>query len=106
MTPKKGSLSTLSNEALCKLRDEIATLLNDRAKELRKELEQLTGSLPVNEREANGRENALKAKGDKIAPKYQGPGGNTWCGRGARPRWLASELKRGKKLEDFLIVPQ
>jgi hypothetical protein len=38
MQPKKSSLTTLSNEALCKLRDEIAALLNSRAEDLRREL--------------------------------------------------------------------
>jgi DNA-binding protein H-NS len=36
--------------------------------------------------------------------KYRGPDGDTWCGRGIKPRWLTSTLKEGKKLEDFLIV--
>jgi hypothetical protein len=43
-------------------------------------------------------------KGMKVAPKYRGPGGETWSGRGARPRWLAAVLRGGKnKLDDFLI---
>jgi len=36
-------------------------------------------------------------KGRKVPPKYRGPSGETWAGRGARPRW------GGKKLDDFLI---
>ncbi|MCB1512526.1 MAG: H-NS histone family protein [Hyphomicrobiaceae bacterium] len=27
----------------------------------------------------------------------------TWSGRGRQPRWLAAELKKGKKLQAFLI---
>jgi DNA-binding protein H-NS len=42
-------------------------------------------------------------KGAKVAPKYRGPGGETWAGRGARPRWLVAMLKQGSKLDDFLI---
>jgi hypothetical protein len=41
MQPKKPSLSTLSHNALCKLRDEIASLLNSRVEDLQKELERL-----------------------------------------------------------------
>jgi DNA-binding protein H-NS len=44
---------------------------------------------------------ASKAK--RIAPKYRGPGGETWTGRGLMPRWLRDALKKGKKREDFLI---
>jgi len=42
-------------------------------------------------------------KGRKVPPKYRSPSGETWAGRGARPRWLVEALKKGKKLENFLI---
>jgi DNA-binding protein H-NS len=42
-------------------------------------------------------------KGRKVAPKYRGPEGETWAGRGATPRWLKAAIKEGKKVEDFLI---
>jgi DNA-binding protein H-NS len=99
MQPKKASLTTLSNEALCKLRDEIAALLNSRAEDLRRELDRLTGGAV-----ADGGGNGSKTKGKKIAPKYRGPDGDTWTGRGVKPRWLTSAMNEGKKPEDFLIV--
>jgi DNA-binding protein H-NS len=42
-------------------------------------------------------------KGKKVLPKYRSPSGETWAGRGARPRWLVAAIKRGKKADDFLI---
>jgi DNA-binding protein H-NS len=42
-------------------------------------------------------------KGMKVPPKYRGPSGETWAGRGARPRWLVAAIKDGKKIDDFLI---
>ena len=45
MLPKKSSLETLSNEALCKLRDEVAQLLNSRAERLQREINQLIGEV-------------------------------------------------------------
>jgi DNA-binding protein H-NS len=39
----------------------------------------------------------------RIAPKYRGPAGETWTGRGLMPRWLKDTIKKGKKREDFLI---
>jgi hypothetical protein len=39
----KFSLDTLSNQALCKLRDEIAEVLRSRAESLRREINQLIG---------------------------------------------------------------
>ena len=104
MQAKKSSLSTLSNDALCKLRDEIAALLNSRAENLRRELNQLTLGAVAPGGETNGAANGSKAHRKKIAPKYRGPDGSTWTGRGMTPRWLTRELKDGKKLEDFLII--
>ena len=101
MQPKKSSLSTLSNEALCKLRDEVAALLNSRAEDLQRELNRLNGAHSAG---PNDSATSPKAQRRKIAPKYRGPDGKTWTGRGMTPRWLTSELKDGKKLEDFLIV--
>jgi DNA-binding protein H-NS len=102
--PKKSSLATLSNEALCQLRDEIAALLNSRAEDLRKELERMTGGLVANGGDANHRENGSKTTKKKIVPKYRGSDGETWTGRGMKPRWLTSAIKEGKQLEDFLIA--
>jgi DNA-binding protein H-NS len=42
-------------------------------------------------------------KGMKVPPKYRSSSGETWAGRGARPRWLVAAIKGGKKLDDFLI---
>lgn len=41
----------------------------------------------------------------KVAPKYRNPAkpSETWSGRGKHPRWMAEQLKKGKKPEDFLI---
>jgi len=48
-----------------------------------------------------GRVSSLR--GRKVAPKYHGPSGETWAGRGARPRWLVAAMMEGKMLDDFLI---
>jgi DNA-binding protein H-NS len=42
-------------------------------------------------------------KAKRVAPKYRGPGGVTWSGRGLMPRWLRDAVKDGKKREEFLI---
>jgi len=48
---------------------------------------------------------APASKGSKVPPKYRNPAdpSQTWAGRGMAPKWLAAELARGKKLEDFAI---
>lgn len=41
----------------------------------------------------------------KSAAKYANPDdrSQTWTGRGRKPNWLVARLKKGAKLEDFVI---
>lgn len=41
----------------------------------------------------------------KVPPKYRNPANRaeTWTGRGKQPRWLAEQVRKGKKPEEFLI---
>lgn len=41
--------------------------------------------------------------GEPVAPKYRGPHGEEWSGRGRQPRWLAELEGVGHKREEFLI---
>lgn len=51
-----------------------------------------------------GRKKAGKVKTRKpVAIKYRDDKGNTWTGRGNKPRWLAAEIAAGRKLEEFLL---
>ena len=46
---------------------------------------------------------AVKAKSKTPSVvKYADGAGNTWAGRGKRPKWLNDALTAGKKVEDFL----
>jgi DNA-binding protein H-NS len=42
----------------------------------------------------------------EVVPKYRNPvdPSETWAGRGKRPRWLITQLKSGKSLDDFRII--
>jgi len=86
-------------EALMDLRERIDGLLSERRAELQQQLEGMgvVGSWRV----VRGGRSALK--GRKVPPRYRGPSGKTWAGRGAKPRWLVAAIKGGKKLDDFLI---
>lgn len=48
---------------------------------------------------------AAKKKGSKVKVKvkYRDEAGNTWTGRGLKPRWLTAALANGKQLTDFLV---
>lgn len=46
---------------------------------------------------------ASSAKGRTVAPKYRGPNGETWTGRGVTPRWMAALIAQGRSKEEFTI---
>ena len=92
--PKPRNLSAMSVDALLKLREDIDKALDRKANELRSQLSML-GRPAI--------QHGSRLKGRKVPPKYRSPSGETWAGRGARPRWLVAAMKRGKTLENFLI---
>jgi DNA-binding protein H-NS len=95
----KVNLSGMSVEALMDLRNRVDETLHKRRAELQHQLERI--ALVGGVRVVRGGGSALK--GRKVPPKYRGRSGETWAGRGARPRWLVAAIKGGKKLDDFLI---
>ena len=97
----KVNLSEMSVEALMDLRKRIDEMLHRRRAEIEKQLERMDRIIAVvgGARVVGGGGSALK--GRKVPPKYRGPSGETWAGRGARPRWLVAAIKGGKKLDDF-----
>lgn len=97
------NLASMSVDALLKLRDDIGTMLSEKSHELKKQLQRLEAGVfgAARARGAGGR--AHPRKGIKVAPKYRGPGGETWAGRGATPKWLVALVKDGHKPEEFLI---
>jgi DNA-binding protein H-NS len=91
-----ASLKGMNVGALLSLRDQIDKRLLELRTELEKQLAVLT---------PKGRSIRISSslKGRKVPPKYRSRSGETWAGRGARPKWMVEALKRGKKAEDFLI---
>ena len=45
----------------------------------------------------------IKVSGTPVAPKFRGPNGETWSGRGLTPRWLATLIAQGQPKESFAI---
>ena len=95
----KINLAAMSVDALLQLREDVGRALNSKVGDLQRQLAAL-GKDRGSGRSAR-RGSALR--GTKVAAKYRGPGGATWAGRGAMPRWMAAAIKEGKKREDFLI---
>ena len=81
--------------------EDVAKALNEKAKDLQRQLDRLGDLGSAGSGVRAGRRSL---KGRKVAPKYRGPAGETWAGRGAKPRWMQEALKAGKKPENFLIA--
>lgn len=64
-----------------------------------------TPKAPPAAESAKGRKSTKGYKLGKVAPKYRNPDNpaETWAGRGQQPKWMASRIAQGRKLEDFLI---
>lgn len=50
-----------------------------------------------------GRKKRRSTAGKKVAPKYRGPAGEQWTGRGRQPGWVVAALAAGGTLNDLLI---
>jgi len=96
----KINLSGMNVEALMDLRVRVDQML---LTEIERQLKRMDRAFAVvsGARVVRGGGSALK--GTKVPPKYRNPSGETWAGRGAKPRWLVAAIKGGKKLDDFLI---
>ena len=90
-------LAHMSTDALLDLRKKVDAQLELHRAKLEKSLREFGIT--------NGaRGYASPMKGRKVAPKYRGPGGETWAGRGATPKWMRVAMRgTGKKRDDFLI---
>lgn len=101
------NLRGMDVDALLSLRAEIDKKLSEKRGELEQQLSRLGlesnsgGHARAARGWGSGRRSAMK--GRKVAPKFRGPGGETWAGRGARPRWLTALIKEGRKIDEFAI---
>jgi DNA-binding protein H-NS len=87
---------------LIDLRDRIDQRLHEHRADIERQLSTIEQGGVTKSAVRRSRSSPLR--GVKVPAKYRGGTGETWSGRGARPRWLVAALRAGKKsLEDFLI---
>jgi DNA-binding protein H-NS len=92
------NLRNMDAAGLMALRAQVDSQLAERRADIEKQIERLDQAVIVGR---IGRRRSTK--GLKVPPRFRGPGGETWAGRGARPRWLVALLKQGHKLDEFAI---
>jgi DNA-binding protein H-NS len=94
-------LKSMSVDRLVDLREKVDIALKTKVADARSDLEARLKKLPG----SGSKRDRRRGSRGPVAPKYKNPDNpsETWSGRGLQPRWLTSELKRGGRLEDFLI---
>jgi len=95
------NLSRMTVEALMDLRQRVDETLVKRRADMERQLERMSSAIAVVG--GRGGRGGSGLRGRKVPPKYRSPSGETWAGRGAKPRWLVDAIKGGKRLDDFLI---
>nr|WP_314075922.1 H-NS histone family protein [uncultured Roseococcus sp.] len=76
---------------------------------LLEEFRQKAGRLGLSVQQLIGEAAAEKPRGQrsdagkKVGPKYRGPNGDEWTGRGRMPNWLAALEAEGRDKSEFLI---
>jgi DNA-binding protein H-NS len=113
MAKQSLKLTNMAVAELVQLRDEVQSALNSKIEterqELRAKLAHMDSLQSGGKSKGTGNGHLIPggrkhpAKGKKAAPKYRGPTGETWAGRGLTPKWLVELEGKGKKREQYLI---
>jgi DNA-binding protein H-NS len=98
------NLKNMDVDALLELRGEVDRRLTERQRDLQRQLGLLGKGIRQVGRPVARAGRVSLLRGVKVPPKYRGPEGETWAGRGATPRWLTALLKQGHSIEDFAIA--
>lgn len=117
MAKTSFKLDKMAFKDLLQLREEVETALNGKIAMERRELQGKLAEMDKIERRSMSRASIAKSKAGShrglagkaaaktpVAPKYRGPDGQTWAGRGLAPKWLVEQEKKGRKREQFLIA--
>lgn len=114
MKLSKLDLKSLSVDDLWSLHGQVGIVLSEKITAEKRGLEERLAQLnrtfiekPAIKRAALkiSERRAVRRKYPPVLPKYRNPSdpSETWAGRGKQPRWLVSQIKAGKKIDDFLI---
>jgi DNA-binding protein H-NS len=112
-----AALDVMSVGELRQIASSAEALIRDKAEHekraLREEMERRAADLGITIRDLFGEpvqparrgrgKSAKRSGGGGVAPKYKGPGGEIWSGRGRMPKWLQVAQAEGKSKDDFLI---
>ena len=119
----RNDFKSMSTDELWALHEEIATrlaaaltaeksVLENRLRQLQRGIETQPAARAAKSSDAKSSVQVFGTKSSTprrpypaVVPKYRNPErpSETWAGRGKKPRWLAAQLKSGKRIDDFRI---
>lgn len=106
MTPYQRALADLEERAreVERLRkEEIAQVVDDIKNKMRLynlTIKDLGYDFPVG---GDTKDRGTKDGRSSVVPKYRGPNGEEWAGRGKTPGWLTKLIAEGRSIDEFLI---
>lgn len=113
MANNKIDLDAMSAEELVALIHEATTKLESKKEAAKaalvQEMTKRAEALGLSLQELMGGQAAPRTRksrsdaGKVREPKYRGPGGLTWTGKGRKPGWLTELEAQGKSKEDFAV---
>lgn len=100
---------SMSVDELWSLQENVVSLLVRRISAEKSRLDQRLRQLLESRTAPSKAKEVLRARRQypPVFPKYRNPAQplETWAGRGKQPRWLITQLRSGKTLDDFRIQP-
>jgi DNA-binding protein H-NS len=104
---KPYDLKSMSVDELWSLHELIVSVLAQKISAEKARLDQRLRELGQSTPDSAKKVSQARRPYPRVFPKYRNPTqpSETWAGRGKQPRWLALQLRSGKKLDDFRIKP-
>jgi DNA-binding protein H-NS len=103
---KPYDLKSMSMDELCSLHEFVSSVLARRIPAEAERLDQRLRQLGLGAVSHHVKKTShARRPYPKVFPKYRNPAkpSETWAGRGKTPRWLAAQLKSGKRIDEFRI---
>jgi len=101
----QSKLKSMPTDELWVLHEKVMTLLSSRLTAERNALELRLKQLNCGDRDKQRELSTERRRYPRVFPKFRNPDrpSETWAGRGKQPRWLAAQLRSGKRIDDFRI---
>ena len=101
----KPEIESLSTDELWELHEAIAAALAEKMIADKNLLDERLKRLARKSVKPAGKTSRRRRPYPPVLPKFRNPEkpSETWAGRGKQPRWVTSQLRSGKRIDDFRI---